>query len=372
MGKSTRKKQEKLAARERSFTERLAAHRDQNTKSRGPVTANEIMTPTIRRYSGYYLRNRAAWKYLGKSRKAEKQRLELIRYLFGKYSVPRFLEQALVSEDKEFTQFASWYVTAAQGGSLYKTCTRNVLSKKETHLFLQAPDDLTIKEAIWWAKAMALCDNVGVAYRMARCSIVRRGDYANAFWIDVHRFFTNNPVSLKEMDELIDYVTAERRDNGNWSIKKRSLESIRRKSEEWHRAQYKMRHIGGGSWEGMKVPDWKFVTGKHDPNPQKSTRVEWFVRQILSGNELAREGQKMRHCVASYKRTCMSGHAAIFSMTSNTPNQTDRRNLTIEVNAHSRQIVQARGFTNRIPRPQERLILNRWARESQLTFPRWY
>lgn len=325
------------------------------------------MTNAILSRCGRFLRSYSSWQYSGKSRKTEKQRLELVRHLFAKYPVPRFLEQILASTDPNLLKFADWYIAVAQGDSLYKTCTRGILSKRETYLFLQAPNTLSIKEAIWWAKTMALSNDVGLSFRMARSSVARH-DYQNEFWIDAHRFFTNNPVSLKEMDELLDYVMAEHRDNNNWTIKKRSLASIRRKSEEWHRAQYKMKQIGRGSWEGMDVPDWKCTTGKFNSDPQRSTKIEWFVRQILTGKDLAKEGQKMRHCVFSYKRSCMEGRTGIFSMTSSTPVYTDRRNLTIEVFANSRQLGQVRGFANRLPRSQEWQILHKWANENQLSF----
>ena len=371
MGKATRKKLERMAARDEQLAVALAS-RSGPPKARGEVCAGSVMTHHIRKHSGYYIRDYGSWRYTGKSKDSEKQRLALIRHLFGKYPVPRFLEQVLAVDDDTNVRYIRWYITAAQGGSLYKTCTREFLSKKETHLFLQAPDNLTVEQAIWWAKAMAISDDIGVAYRMARSSIARRGAYWVEFWVDVHRFFTNNPVPLKEMDELLDYIMAEHRDNENWTIKKRSLEAIRRKSEEWHRAQYKMRHIGGGRWDGMNIPDWHMKTGKYDSNPQKSTQVEWFINEIRTGNELAREGQKMRHCVSSYKRTCMEGNTAIFSMWSNTPTQHDRRNLTIEVHVKRRQIGQVRGFANRLARPQEREILRKWAMDNGLTMSTWY
>lgn len=329
------------------------------------------MTNEILSRCGRFLRSYSSWQYSGKSRKVEKQRLELVRHLFGKYPVPRFLEQTLASTDPNLVKFADWYVAVAQGDSLYKTCTRGILSKKETHLFLEAPDTLSIKEAIWWAKTMALSYNVGLSFRMARSSVARHS-YKDEFWIDVHRFFTNNPVSLKEMDELLDYITAEHRDNNDWTIKKRSLEAVRRKSEEWHRAQYKMKQIGGGSWDGMDIPDWKYITGKFNFDPRKNTKVEWFIRQILTGKDLAKEGQKMRHCVSSYKRSCMDGRTAIFSMSSNTPTRTDQRNLTIEVFQSNRQLGQVRGFANRLARPQEREVLRRWANENRLSSKGWY
>jgi len=372
MGKSTRKKQQLAAVRDQNFQNRLSSYRNSGKKLRGDVTVrgNNLLTPAMQQIQHNAVRNIHSWHYAGKSQRTEKQRLDLLRYLFGIYPVPRFLEHVMIDADAKNEDFFKWYLAVAQGKSLYKTCTRGALSKRETHLFLQAPNELNVREAIWWAKTVALCDNIGVAYRMAK-SRVARYNYANQFWIDVHRFFTNNPVSMKEMEELLDYVVAEYRDNNNWTIKKRSLESVRRKSEEWHRAQYKIRQIGGGSWPGMDVPNWTMSTGMFHSDPQKNQRIEWHVRQILTGNDLVKEGQKMRHCVASYKSTCINNQTAIFSMTSNTPFQQDRRNLTIEVLVAGRQISQVRGFGNRLAYPAEREILHKWANQNRLQWSRW-
>lgn len=383
MGKSTQKKRAKLEKSEKLVADRLTAHRESGKSSRGIITAHTegIMTQVLQSLEPYYIRPVDNWTYTGKSSRVDKQRLSLLRHLCGIYPVPSFLENPMLSDNTDkfatpivttlsnapWGNIISWYVAIAQGKSLYKTCTRGILTKRETHLLLQAPNELDAESTIWWAKSMAICDDVGIAYRIARSNFINRSNIKNDFWIDVHRFFTVNNVATKEIDELLDYVMAVRRENHQWTIKKRSLESVRRKSEEWHRSQYKMRHIGGGCWKGIDgVPTWKFKTGKFDRNPHKSTEIEWKVEQILTGNRLAREGQRMRHCVASYKGTCMEGRTAIFSMTSDSMLKTNQRNLTIEVQLHTRNIIQSRGYANRFPNTTEQNILTKWANDNRL------
>ena len=258
--------------------------------------------------------------------------------------------------------FVDWYVAAAQGKSLYKLHTRGILSKKETHLFLQAPDHYSCKQALWWAKAIGEGGDVGVAHRIANSAFNTRFDtdkIMDEFWVSVMRFFVQNPVSINEMNNLFDYLMAEHRDNAHFKMKGRSLDSIRRKSEEWHRLQIKQSKIGGGTWEGMPVETWTEKTGK------KNNRTTWTVEQINTGNALLREGQKMRHCVSSYKRECMEGRTAIFSMSS-VVGWKEHRNLTIEVTIDKWQVVQVAGFGNRRATNQEHNILRHWAREHDL------
>jgi len=365
MGKSTKKRQETEAAAEEHFVEWFASTKNSGKSYRGVVGAS-IIPKYVSRYKKRQLRDYDNWTYRGKSHKIEKQQIELIRHAFAKYRVPRFLEQIFISEDKDkFDTFSKWYLAVAQGESLYKTCTRGILSKKETHFFIQAPDDLSVRQAIWWARAVAISNDIGIARRITQTAIAR-ADYKNEFWIDVHRFFTNNPVPLKELEELLDYVISAHAENDNWTIKKRSLEAIRRHSERWHRDMSKLQYIGGGAWDGMDIPLRRYKTGKFDPNPQHNTETKWVIYEIRTGNELAREGNRMRHCVAGYKPRCMSGQCAIFTMRSNTMVRENRRHLTIEVDPVGKAVVQARGLANRLPKPQEKAILNKWATASGL------
>ena len=368
MGKSTRKKLEAEAAAEKQIADFLASKKNAGKKYRGVISGNDIVPKYVRRFSHRQMNSFQNWTYTGKSKRKDNQQLALIRYMFAKYPVPSFLEQVFISEDRNlFDKYGSWYIAVAQGDSLYKTCTRDILTKKETHWLLQAPDKLSIKEAIWWAKGMAINQNMGDAYRLCQSPIVVRGSYMDEFWIDVHRFFMNNPTPMKELQELIDFIQAARVDNPDWTIKKRSLESIRRQSEKWHRDMAKLQKIGGGSWEGMQLPPWKTTTGRHDDNPQKNTQTEWFVHEITTGNELAQEGNRMRHCVSGYKSRCMDGTCSIFSMRSSTQMYDKKRHLTIEVARKSKAVVQARGLANRMPRGQEQAIMEQWARENNLT-----
>ncbi|RYG30675.1 MAG: hypothetical protein EON93_14360 [Burkholderiales bacterium] len=94
------------------------------------------------------------------------------------------------------------------------------------------------------------------------------------------------------------------------------------------------------------------------------TSERWVIRQIRTGDELAEEGARMHHCVYSYKGSCMSGHSSIWTMRRN-----NKRMLTIEMNNQA-DIVQIRGFGNRLATPEEMKMINQWAREAGVTVRR--
>ena len=179
------------------------------------------------------------------------------------------------------------------------------------------------------------------------------------------RFFVRFPTTIAEMNDLMDYFNYALAENENYSLKGRSLEAVKKSCEVWHRFLNKQRTIGGGSWDGAPLDDWTYVQGK-DQN-----KTIWQLVQIKTGNELLKEGQAMRHCVASYKRQCMEGNTYIWSMKSTDMFGSFKRNLTIEMNKFG-DIVQCRGLANRAARPHERAILSRWCSENNLRLKEAY
>ena len=91
------------------------------------------------------------------------------------------------------------------------------------------------------------------------------------------------------------------------------------------------------------------------------------VRQIKTGNDLFKEGQRMHHCVVSYKYRCMTGDLSIWSLTCEYPPRKMNRGVTIELR-NDGTIAQCRGFANRLPYADEVAIVKRWAAEHGLTW----
>ncbi len=131
--------------------------------------------------------------------------------------------------------------------------------------------------------------------------------------------------------------------------------------EDWHHALRRNNAIGGGAWSGSPLPDVDYATGKDHH------RAIWRLRQIKTGNELFREGERMHHCVASYKFACMQGTISIWSLASEYPIGRKNRGVTMEVTKDG-PIVQCRGFANRLPYGNEVATAKRWANENGLTW----
>lgn len=325
------------------------------------------------------LRDPWEWRCRIKSRSQDRRFLDLVRFCFARYRVAPHLENlwlADIADDlvdavapidpraprrTDRPDLRMWYVVAAQGGSLYRAATRAWLSRQETHHFLTAPPEIeSAGRAFWYAFARAEVDDRAAALRIAGSKLA---DFsaASSFWKEVARTFARHKLTVREIDDLVDFLHAAKVEDDSFSLKGRSIASLRRRMEEWHRALRKQRTICGGGWPGRPIPDVDYKTGS------EQKRAIWRFRQIKTGNELFREGQRMRHCVASYKSRCIDGTLSIWSLTSEFPLGVVNKGATLEVRADG-SIVQCRGFANRPPYANEVAMAKRWADDYGLTW----
>jgi hypothetical protein len=377
MGKKLKSREARRRDVERAICAVLEAHSKRDVGRRTAERFDDFKAEyhnKIKLLRGYALRAPEDWRCRIKSRSEERRFVDFLRFSFARYRVAAHLENAWIEEftDDLVDRIAQlpeiqpmrgsrpdlrrWYLVAAQGGSLYKQHTSAYLTKLETHHFLTAPDDIrSSQRALWYAVGRAQTERVEVA-RLIGQSELACYSIASIWWKEVARFFARNPVPLHEMNDLIDYLHTAKVENQEMSLKGRSLQALQRRREEWHRALRKHNAIGGGSWAGRPIPDVDYEAGS------EKKRAIWRLRQIKTGNELFREGQRMHHCVVSYKHLCLNGQVSIWSLTSEFPLGHINRGVTIEVRKDG-AIVQCRGFANRLPYRNEVAVVKRWASE---------
>lgn len=303
-----------------------------------------------------------------KSRDPNKRLVRLVRHVFNKYPVPNFfydiwtgprantlpLIPGHVSHASRVVFFEQCYLCVAQGGSLYKEHLRSYMTKSEVHRFLTAPCG-SLAEAAWFSIPSSIKEvRPGLAITIARTKIQQR--FIDPFWTGVARWIVLNPPpknSVAELNDVIDYIISRKQENTDYQLKG-TYKSIEKRTLNWHRDLARMKNNGGGSWHGHPLYDSEYTTGKDE------TLVNWKLRQIKTGNELALEGNKMRHCVAGYKSSCVAGQTSIWSLTRN-----NTRVLTIELH-NDGSIYQARGLANRKARPEELSVLRVWAKNNGL------
>jgi PcfJ-like protein len=326
---------------------------------------------------GASVRDPAAWRPHIKTRDPDRLRLAAAQYVYGRYAVAGHLEQIWLDttglDRDEIKLRRRWFIVAANGGSLYNEGAASWLSRKEVHAFLNPPAKLSFEAAFWQAIARSFTDDTATALRIALSRIAHVPRREASRWRDVVRFFCANPATLEEMNDLLDYITHCFCNDQQYSLKGRTLDSLRRRMREWHhdleavaRIETARRRADGARgrpaaeaenrrWDGAAITDWSWIRNAKD----RFKTEEYMVLQLRSAEDLVAETRAMRHCVASYAMKCVAGQASIWSLRHRTAGETTRW-LTIEVDRQNKA-VQIRGFGNRKATTKEMVVLERWA-----------
>lgn len=387
-----RRRQEAERERIEAYCGTLRGHAARAEPRRPPPDFERALAQAIAGLEGEAVREPASWNPRLKTRDPARLRLAAARHLFARFPVPAALERIWLDMEgldaAEVRLRKRWYVVAARGGSLFRECAGTLLSRKEVHVFLGASADLGFEEAFWHAVARSHTGDAGVALRIARSKIARTPRGELGFWHEAARFFCANPATLAEIDDLSDYLAQCHRSDRSYSLKGRTLASLRRRMHEWHRdlaaiqrieqarqraaARYGIGwHDGeadGASWRGSPLEDWTWQpSGQPSGKEARATREAYLVKQLRTAADLVEETRAMRHCVSTYARYCIAGHASIWSLRRLASGKAERL-LTIELDPRNRA-VQVRGFANRLPVPDELKVLARWARERGIALP---
>jgi hypothetical protein len=382
------RRQEAARARVEAYQ---ASLRRVSQPERPPPSFQQAIDEAKRGFEAHIVRDAGAWRPQMKTRDAARLRLAAARHLFARYAVAEHLEQIWIDchglAPGEIVLRKRWYIVAAGGGSLYKEGAGAWLSRKEIHAFLHAPPRLGFEAAIWQAIARSYSNDPAVVLRIAHSRIAQTPRAELGFWREVVRFFCAHPTTVDDMDDFRDYLAHCHQSNPAFGLKGRTAASLRRQMRAWHRdleaiarieaarrrAQAAQARAGGqalareadgaGRWPGAAIKDWSWSPS----DKQRSGREEFLVMQLRTATDLVAETRAMHHCVATYADKCIAGHASIWSLRRRAAGQTDRL-LTIELDRQSRAI-QIRGCANRPARPEERQLLERWAKARGIDLP---
>lgn len=314
-----------------------------------------------------------------RSHNVRRQFASLVRHLFAQYDMPAFFDGAwFTGRSNNASRFRRWYLRVASGQSI-RTCDLPIeYTKKMAHHFTQAPDDVTIPQAIRWGQVIAL----GGDEPLARAIFGTRlgSNYENDdFWITVIRWFIANPMlDRAQVGPIVDYLYDQRfvvrremvgdkevhvAPQPNLQMKGRSPIVLLQQVDAWHRQLTRQANQRIINWNRSGLDEGKFEEGSLEGNNYKI----WTIRELLSSKELQAEGKTMRHCVATYATSCVRGQCSIWTMEVESFSGTEKL-LTIEVQNAYRLIWQVRGRYNRLATEKERHVVQRWASGQRLKF----
>jgi hypothetical protein len=307
---------------------------------------------------------------------SDRQFGELARFLLARWPVPKFFDDAWSERSTDIHR--EWFIHVGGGGNL-RTATGLPfpLTKMMSHHALLAPDDVSVLSALRWGQVRGLGGSERLAHAVIACSLADAQE-DEPFWLTVVQFFVANPMlDPYQVGPMVDWIrnqrfVAEPRRivNGvacggeipqpGLCMKGRTVDGILRQVERWHRELNRATIGGASEWSTCGIDGYERIEGTQ--GSQTIVRIE----EILTSTDLQQEGRAMRHCVASYARTCVRGSSAIYSLKRDTGTGYDRR-LTIQVDVASRRIVQARGRFNAPPQALDERFLRNWATVAGLT-----
>ncbi|MEQ9440624.1 MAG: PcfJ domain-containing protein [Cyclobacteriaceae bacterium] len=310
---------------------------------------------------------RAIKEWKRPSYSVEKQFISLVSHCFARYEVPLFFYQVWFDEKKSTQQ--QWFIDIGSGKSI--RCARGLpvrMTKKMAHIFLQAPEALTVEEALRWAQARSMGGGDRVAQAIAVSPLSRNEFREEVFWETVIRFFAQQPDEhAARVGEVIDYIAAVYRQNRDFTMKGRTWNALWRQTEAWHEQLNRERKLGGRYvWERSGIGEREVKKGSRN-----KTKTYTLV-ELCSSKELATEGRKMRHCVSSYAHVCFKQRCAIFSLRVYEQGIAEETTLaTIEVDLKQRRIVQAKARFNARISATAQQMMEKWATEEGLTISPW-
>jgi PcfJ-like protein len=323
---------------------------------------------------GQWVRKPEDWKR--PSHNARRQFASLIRHLVARFPVPEFMDAAWLRTGAGSRQLREWYLHIASGKNIRTAKTPMPLTSKMAHHFLLAPDTVSIEGAFRWGEVHALGGDATLTNALLGTRLGNSFDN-HEFWSSVIRFFVANPMlDRQHVGPIIDFLQAQKFQSReivdqtgrttiepppqpNLQMRGRTADTLLAHVERWHTVLGRAKGAENLFFKASGFKELSIKSGSKDaPNI-------WSFRELHSGSELIAEGKAMRHCVASYARSCAAGSCSIWAM--DVERRTGREKIqTIEVSKQG-VIVQCRGHLNRLPTASEFDIVRRWAEAAGLT-----
>lgn len=327
----------------------------------------------------HWIRDLTDWQPL-KTRQVKRQFSHLLRFLFAQYNVPLFMDCGFFNNNRTHIY---WFTWIASGYNIRKAQSIPFpMTKKMAHYFLQAPNGCSISEALRWGQVLGMGGDTVLAKNLVATKL---GNITpqESFWQTIIAFFIKHPMlDHAQIAPIIDYILHQKFEhtrvynngvyinepppNPNWNIKGRTVTSLLRAMNEWHRQVNTIgRYSKDTVWNPYThVKDFTFKEGTE--HNYKTYRIQ----QIVNYEVLRDEGRKMRHCVASYVHSCIKGTCSIWSLSVEDKDGHVQKLITIELN-RNKTIVQARGKYNALPKPKDQQIIQRWCTMEGLRISKW-
>ena len=297
-----------------------------------------------------------------RARSVRRQRESLTRHLLLEYPVPEFLKPALSRFDPTWTRVA---IVIGRGNSLLKQGPAieglPPLNRAIVRAFVQSSREFSPWQALRRAQVLSLGGSELLARRAAGSSLA--GSAGNEVrWVGALAWYVRVSDRFPRylFERWVSFVASKFDDDDGWSLAGRDPREV---ASQICRFEAELRKREARSDFPMVFPEselhaWRVETV--DPDGRAS---RWWFRQIRTGRDLFYEGERMGHCIFSYRDCARRGAVSIWSLSLD-----GKPILTIEVT--DGQVNEVRGRFNRTAERAERSIIGQWASGNQLRVSR--
>jgi hypothetical protein len=310
-------------------------------------------------FAPFWIRRLRNWDF--PESQSQNRVVSLVNHLFVYYPVPEFLYAEWLREPANARiKWLCWFILLGQGGSLYRAARHFnwVISRKFPHHLGEVPPQLTPTEACMYAEVRRLGGSqiefdrlrANPSYVIDPTAVSSRQHYLcfwrNAIvWLIRHRDSITDEDCNLILDWAMHQYTEAQFGGEPFSWQGRSPRRLLEASIEYHRQIADRWSSSSFQWQGHKW-DWEWTDEDTD---------RWSFVELTSGLELFHEGKELHHCVSTYAARCAAGYSAIVSL-----RYENVRRITIEINPHTRKLVQIRGSYNRPLQAHEQSIIKKW------------
>lgn len=328
--------------------------------------------------SGQHWRELNRW-HAPRSRRPARVFDSLARHVLIRFPLPPALYRAVLNTATESEEIdypvINWFLHVAAGDNLSRAPGLPFeFTKKAAHFLEQAPEALSITQAMRWAQVRAMDGTAEAALFFAHELDRPYGDFESE-WAAVMRFVVRywNSEIAERVPRIVAFIRHQRLEPlticmsdveqtveplyPNFDIRQASRQSLMSRLKTWEaHVRAVERAIQEKPFPKMGLDDCYQIHTKYG-----TVQIQ-RLKNIVA---LLQEGVEMRHCVGSYGAACRDGYASIWSIRMDDGR---RRLATLEL-GRNRQIVQLQGKANSHPGPEAEAAVDAWMKMPDVRRP---
>ena len=248
--------------------------------------------------------------------------------------------------------------------------THDFPTKKMAHYFANSPKELDFDAAAWYGIILGMNGN-DLIFKVFHKHF-GQGTKNLRFIKMLVAFFSlpKHQVEAAELKQLLAYLQHYRDENGIFSMKDWTLNTLRRRSEQWYTEMDNLylqsiaRPFGYSGSNANLTEEW--TGAAYQAFEVEEDHISYHIVQLTSLKELHEEGKVMRHCVGTYGSKCQQQGTSIWSLYQ-IHYGAKKKLATIEV-SKLQNIVQVKGKLNSAPKRHHQELIRRWAEREGLTY----